>query len=176
MTDYIIVDCASWCCLGSIKFRCACAALTNIPFQSTLATQAYSTTVFISHGSTPLLGSTAAGLATPFTLFMARTKDLRRSPAPVWTCLPPHHELEQACAANNISRVREIFAVESLDKDYATKYNRDVESLDMMRCLFEHGADISAWTNRRPPRSLDKMKLLVEFDYDVKAEGHKILQ
>ena len=107
---------------------------------------------------------------------MARTKPGWRSTAPIWKTLPPHPELEQACAANNIPRVREIFAVESLDKDYASKYSLDVESLDMMRCLLELGADILAYTNRRPPGSLDRVKLLVEFGYDVKVEGHKILQ
>lgn len=72
--------------------------------------------------------------------------------------------------------MREIFAVECLHKRYAREYGRDVESLDMMRCLLEHGADTSAFTYRRPPESLDRVKLLVEFGYDVKAEGHKILQ
>ena len=90
--------------------------------------------------------------------------------------LPPHPDLEQACAADDVSRVREIFAAERLDKEYATKCSRDAESLDMMRCLLEHGADTSAFTYRRPPESLDRVKLLAEFGYDVKAEGHKILQ
>jgi hypothetical protein len=106
---------------------------------------------------------------------MVRTKPLQ-SKEPIWKTLPPHADLEQACAANSIPRVHEIFAVESLDERYATKYGRDVKSLDMMRCLLEHGADTSAFTYRRPPESLDRVKLLVEFGYDVKAEGHKILQ
>jgi len=72
--------------------------------------------------------------------------------------------------------MREIFAIEHLDKDCATKCSRDAESLDMMRCLLEHGADISTYTNGRPPRSLEKVKLLAEFGYDVRGEGHKILQ
>ena len=90
--------------------------------------------------------------------------------------LPPHPDLEQACAADDVSRVRGIFAAERLDKEYATTCSRDAESLDMMRCLLEHGAEISTYTNGRPPKSLEKVKLLAEFGYDVKAEGHKILQ
>ena len=90
--------------------------------------------------------------------------------------LPPHPDLEQAFAADDVSRVREIFAAELLDKEYATTCSRDAESLDMMRCLLEHGVDISTYTNGRPPESHEKVKLLAEFGYDVKAEGHKILQ
>ena len=90
--------------------------------------------------------------------------------------LPSHFDLEQACKANHIRRVREIFAKESLDGDYATRCILGAKSLDMMRCLFEQGADASTYMHRGTPKSLDVVKLCVEFGYDVKAEGHKILQ
>lgn len=88
----------------------------------------------------------------------------------------PHPDLTQACEAKDIPRVRELFAVESLGNEYATKYSRGMESLDLMRCLLEHGADIETYMCQQSPKSLDMVKLFVEFGYDVKAEGHRILQ
>lgn len=46
----------------------------------------------------------------------------------------------------------------------------------LMRCLFEHGAEIAKYLRAVPPPSLDMVKLFVEYGYDVKAEGHKMLQ
>ena len=90
--------------------------------------------------------------------------------------LQPHPDLQQACEIKNIPRVRELFAVESLGNEYATNYSCGVESLDLMGCLLEHGADVETYMCQRSPISLGMVKLFVEFGYDVKAEGHKILQ
>ena len=106
---------------------------------------------------------------------MARKKTQRSTPV-VHEYLPPHPDLEQACKANDIPRVYELFAAESLDPGYATRHSRRVESLDLMRCLLEHGADIETYMYWESPKSLDMVKLFVEFGYDVEAEGHKILQ
>lgn len=88
----------------------------------------------------------------------------------------PDPDLQQACETKDIPRVRELFAVESLGNEYATKYSCGVESFDLMRCLLEHGADIETYMCLQSPKSPDMVKLFVEFGYDVKAEGHKILQ
>ena len=90
--------------------------------------------------------------------------------------LQPHSDLQQACEAKDIPRVCELFAAESLGNEYATEYSRGVESLDLMRCLLERGADIDTYIYQQSPKSLDMVKLFVEFGFDVKAEWHKILQ
>jgi hypothetical protein len=71
-------------------------------------------------------------------------------------------ELEAACKTNDIARVRELFATRP--------------SLPLMRCLLEHGAEFASYVRVKSPPSLDVVKLFVEFGYDVKAEGHKMLQ
>jgi hypothetical protein len=106
---------------------------------------------------------------------MSQTQPPRSRPA-VHRRLPSHSGLERACEANDIRRVREICANESLDGDYATRCILGVKSLDMMRCLLEQGAEASTYMHRSTPKSLAVVKLCVEFGYDVKVEGHKILQ
>jgi hypothetical protein len=130
---------------------------------------------FISNGNTAVSNTPETELVTPLTIYMTQTKPPWSRPT-VRRRLPSHSDLDEACAANDIRRVREIFADECLDGDYATWCMLDVESLDTMRCLLEHGADASRYMSGSSPKSLDAVKLCVEFGYDVKAEGHKLLQ
>ena len=83
-------------------------------------------------------------------------------------------ELEAACEANDIARVRELFATRPLNNDDATKRRSSSASVPLMRCLLEHGADLDLCV--KAPRSLDMVKLFVEFGFDVKAGGHMMLQ
>lgn len=84
-------------------------------------------------------------------------------------------ELGAACKANDIARVRELFATRPLNNNDATNCGLTTSpSLPLMRCLLEHGAVLAKLVNS--PSSLDMVKLFVEFGYDVKAEGHKMLQ
>jgi hypothetical protein len=86
-------------------------------------------------------------------------------------------ELEAACRANDIARVRELFATRPLnDRDATICSFSTSPSLPLMRCLLEHGADFARYLWVESPPSLDIVKLFVEFGYDVKSEGHKILQ
>lgn len=86
-------------------------------------------------------------------------------------------ELESACRANDIARVRELFATRLLnDKDATSCSFTTSPDLPLMRCLLEHGADFARYLLVEAPPSLDMVKLFVEFGYDVKAEGHKMLQ
>jgi hypothetical protein len=86
-------------------------------------------------------------------------------------------ELQEACKANDIARVRELFATRPLTGLDADLYGGLTSpDLPLMRCLLEHGADIERHLLVSPPTSLDMVKLFVEFGYDVKAEGHKMLQ
>ena len=128
-----------------------------------------------SDGDTSISRSPTPELVTPLTVYMSQTEPPRSRPA-VRRRLPSHYDLEQACKANDIRSVRDIFANESLHGDYATNYILRVESLDMMRCLLEQGADASTYMRWNRLKSLDVVKLCVEFGYDVKAEGLKILQ
>jgi len=89
-----------------------------------------------------------------------------------------HRELETAYRVNDIIRVREEFATRLLNEGDATicSYNTS-PNLPLIRCLLEHGADFTRYLLLvLPPPSLDTVKLFVEFGYDVKAEGHKMLQ
>ena len=85
-------------------------------------------------------------------------------------------ELERACKENDIARVHELFATRALDQNDATACTFRVSDLSLMRCLLEHGADLRWYLKKNAPPSLDMIKLFVEFGYDVKVEGHKILQ
>jgi hypothetical protein len=85
-------------------------------------------------------------------------------------------ELERACKENEIARVHELFAIRALDQNDATACTFRVSDLSLMRCLLEHGADLRRYLEKNAPPSLDMVKLCVEFGYDVKVEGHKILQ
>lgn len=86
-------------------------------------------------------------------------------------------EFEAACKANDIARVRELFATGRLNDNDATNCSFTTSlSLPIMRCLLKHGADIARYLLVKSPPSLDMVKLFVEFGYDVKAEGHKMLQ
>lgn len=86
-------------------------------------------------------------------------------------------ELEIACKANDVACVRELFATRQLSDNDATKCSFHASpDLALMRCLLEQGADFSRYLWVKPPPSLDMVKLFVEFGYDVKAEGHKVLQ
>ena len=83
-------------------------------------------------------------------------------------------ELKAACKANDIAHVRELFATRPLNNIDATNCGLFTSSLPLMRCLHEHGAVLAKLVNSAT--SLDMVKLFVEFGYDVKAEGHKMLQ
>ena len=87
-------------------------------------------------------------------------------------------ELRMAAWAHDKSRVRELFEMTPLGAEDATKYlSWASPDLAMMRFLLERGADPDSYSIRLACRkSLDIVRLLTEFGYDVKSEGHIILQ
>jgi hypothetical protein len=86
-------------------------------------------------------------------------------------------KLQMACKTNNIARVRELFTTRSLNETDATLCSYTISpDLPLMRCLLEHGAGFASDLRVQPPPSLDMVELFVEFGYNVKAEGHKMLQ
>jgi hypothetical protein len=84
--------------------------------------------------------------------------------------------LKRACKDNDVARVHELFTTRSLDHEDATSCTYEMSNLPLMRCLLEHGADLRWYLEKHAPPSLDMIKLFVEFGYDVKSEGRKILQ
>jgi hypothetical protein len=85
-------------------------------------------------------------------------------------------ELKKACEEKDIALVHELFTTRPLSQKDATSCTFRISDLPLMRCLLEHGADLRRYLEKNAPPSLDMIKLFVEFGYDVKAEGHRILQ
>jgi hypothetical protein len=91
-------------------------------------------------------------------------------------------ELDDACLAGDVSRVRQLFVDADLDATDATDTLRSSEGfpLAIIRCLLELGADVDQFVpwaaSDGEIQSLETMELLVEFGYDVKSNGHLILQ
>ena len=85
-------------------------------------------------------------------------------------------ELRSACKAKDASRVRELIA--TVDSEAATACLQCAwPDIDIMRMLLEHGADPSVCAKTfYLKKSIDIVKLLAGFGYDVKANGHLILQ
>lgn len=48
-------------------------------------------------------------------------------------------------------------------------------SIEVMRCLLEH-SEVPSAKDIEPPHSLDQVKLFAEFGFDVKTEGHLLLE
>lgn len=87
-------------------------------------------------------------------------------------------ELRSACKAEDVDRVRELFDNGTVAAVNATLCLKEtLENLPLMRLLLEHGADPSVCARIcYMKRSFDLIKLLVEFGYDIKINGHCILQ
>lgn len=88
-------------------------------------------------------------------------------------------ELEAAREAKHVARVRELFATKPLNDDDSNgfSFKPPPPSLPLDLCLVKHRPDLKRHVSVRSPPSLDMIKLFVEFGYfDVRAEGHKMLQ
>lgn len=86
--------------------------------------------------------------------------------------------LRNACSANDSQRLQELLdsgTVTRADANACLEFTKD--QLPLMRMLLQHGADPAVCaTTRLMKRSIDLVKLLVEFGYDIKINGHDILQ
>lgn len=83
-------------------------------------------------------------------------------------------ELDSACKAGDLPRIRQLLTTTSLDRSDANGVFASSLPLSVLRCLLEHGADADFIEKRG--LTLDVLRLLAEFDFDVKAKGHLILQ
>ena len=91
-------------------------------------------------------------------------------------------DLDDACLEGDLSRVRQLFSDAELDDSDATDTLRSSRGypLATIRCLLELGADVDQFVpwaaSDGEIQSLEAMKLVVEFGYNVKTKGHLILQ
>ena len=85
-------------------------------------------------------------------------------------------ELRSACKADDVQRVAELFDnCTTTAADATACIEETTENLSMMRMLLEHGADPAACaTTRCMQESIELIKLLVEFGYDIRVNGHWI--
>jgi hypothetical protein len=111
---------------------------------------------------------------------MARTKPgiKKKFHQPVEPQSAVVRELHLACKAEDSKRVAELLNDSSITAADATGCLEETwRNLQVTRLLLEHGADpaVCARTNRMS-ESFDLIKLLVEFGYDIKINGHCVLQ
>lgn len=87
-------------------------------------------------------------------------------------------ELQSACEAGDLHPVAELLGSGSVTAADATGcLDKTCGHPLLMRMLLESGADPSVCAaTRHMSRSLDTVKLLVEFGYDISINGHWILQ
>lgn len=85
-------------------------------------------------------------------------------------------ELKLACDEDDIPRIAHLLTTTSLDSADATSVVTKKHSIRTLQCLLEHGADATRIRGKLRVPSLDILKLLASFGYDVKSNGHVILQ
>jgi hypothetical protein len=90
-------------------------------------------------------------------------------------------QLSEACQSGDAERVSQLFASQSLNADDATNALRDAYMDDFMliHVLLQNGADVSV-VNLRDIQGCaganDLLRLLAEYEYDFRSEGHIVLQ
>lgn len=89
--------------------------------------------------------------------------------------------LFQACDNKDLAKAQQLFAASNLAASDASEALRHISknNLDtrapICRLLLEHGADANVVPSITTT-SLEVVKLLTEFGFDIKSEGHKILE
>lgn len=109
---------------------------------------------------------------------MPRIRTGRRSHRPVNSSSEAADELRPACMAGDLHRVAQLLGSGSVTAEDATEcLDETHDNLLLMRMLLEFGADPSACADEwRMCESFDMVKLLVDFGYDIRINGHRILQ
>lgn len=85
-------------------------------------------------------------------------------------------DFDEACSVNDVASVEEFFQTglqNASDASYRLQYHEN--SIEVKRCLLQHSKAPSP-KEVRSARSLEEIKLFVEFGFDVKAEGHLVLE
>jgi hypothetical protein len=95
--------------------------------------------------------------------------------------LEPRQHLCLACQSGDVARVSELFADQSLSADDATFALEKVlyPKHEVIQVLLQNGADAGVIGVRSIPwsrRPTELLRLLAEYGYDFKPDGHLILQ
>lgn len=87
-------------------------------------------------------------------------------------------QLQFACRAKDYNHIRQLLDNSSATAADATACLQDsYKDLSLVRVLLEHGADPAVCAQTSYMRdSMELVKLLVEFGYDISTNGHCILQ
>ncbi|KAK9419940.1 putative Zn(2)-C6 fungal-type domain-containing protein [Seiridium unicorne] len=93
--------------------------------------------------------------------------------------------LSEAVNTNDIASIEALFATKQLNSSDATKelkhfgwgqrFSQREGSTNVLKCMLEKGGNPNAIDIRRVP-SLDKLKLLFEHGFDIKGQGHLVLE
>jgi hypothetical protein len=96
---------------------------------------------------------------------------------------PAYHELVRelhlACDADDLPRIRQLLTTTSFESRDVTGAFDASQSVYVLRCLLEHGANADAIASSSTclhVLTLDHLKATAQFGYDVKSKGHEILQ
>ncbi|XXH00073.1 hypothetical protein Hte_006415 [Hypoxylon texense] len=85
-------------------------------------------------------------------------------------------DLGAACSMNDVASIERLFQTGRLSaKDAMWELCLHSNSVEVTRCLLEHG-EVPTAKDMEHARSLDQIKLFAEFGFDVKAEGHLLLE
>lgn len=90
-------------------------------------------------------------------------------------------QLREACSDANVALVSHLFESQPLTAEDASNALKNLMKRDpaLVRVLLENGADTSVVDIRKIARSRDAsnlLKLLAEYNYDFRSNGHRILQ
>lgn len=86
--------------------------------------------------------------------------------------------LKAASGSGDTARLEELFAAGQLDSNDATerlKHFHIEDSIEILECLLQHGADLNALDIRKAP-SLDKLQVLDDHGFDIRGQGHLVLE
>jgi hypothetical protein len=96
--------------------------------------------------------------------------------------VPAYHELVRelhlSCDTDDVPLIRRILKTTSFkSRDVTRAFDRS-QSVHVLRCLLDHGADADyiASSSDIYVLTLDQLKTTAEFGYDVRSKGHEILQ
>ena len=95
---------------------------------------------------------------------------------------PAYHELVRelhlSCGTDDVPLIRQLLTTTSFKSRDVTRAFDKSQSVHVLRCLLEHGAEAEyiASSSDIHVLTLDQLKSTVEFGYDVKFKGHEILQ
>ena len=86
-------------------------------------------------------------------------------------------ELLPACRAGYVARILQLVTTTPIQAtDASEALDSAIHRVEVLRCLLDRGADPNSCTRTRVFRSLDIVKLFVEYGYNLSATGHLILQ